>query len=348
MLAPQSTMTEQKAFPMDLLDTESAIFYIKQNFQDKLANALKLQRVSAPLYLDSASGMQDNLNGHENPVSFTIRDMHNRRFEIVHSLAKWKRYALYRYRIPLGQGIYTDMNALRPDEDTLDSGIHSVYVDQWDWEKHIAPCERTLFCLRNQVTSIYECIREMEADLKRRLGIPPCLPPVISFVHSEALAREMPHASPKERENEICRRLGAVFLIGIGAKLPDGQRHDGRAPDYDDWTSPTGPDTRGLNGDILVWNPVTAAAFELSSMGIRVNAESLQRQLEMSSCTERLQSPWHQLLIEGKLPQSIGGGIGQSRLCMFLLRKRHIGEVQSSVWPDWVIESCLSRGIELL
>jgi len=348
MYKTSSFSTRQEPSDLKLLDTEAAIFYIKQSFQEKLARALTLHRVSAPLFIAADSGMQDNLNGKEKPVSFSIKGMNNQHFEIVHSLAKWKRYALYRYHITLDQGIYTDMNALRPDEESLVSGIHSVYVDQWDWEKHISPSARTLYTLRQAVNSIYKCLKDMEEDLLKTYQIPPILPSSITFIHSEELAMEMPELSPKERENKICQRHGAVFIIGIGGELPDGHIHDGRAPDYDDWTTPTGPDTKGLNGDILVWNPVIDSAFELSSMGIRVNADSLRLQTEISGCTERLQTPWHQLLLSGKLPESIGGGIGQSRLCMFLLRKRHIGEVQSSVWPEWVTESCLSRGIELL
>jgi aspartate--ammonia ligase len=334
--------------PLNLLETETAIFFIKQAFQKKLARALRLHRVSAPLFVSRDSGMQDTLSGNEKPVAFAVKGMNNQLFEIVHSLAKWKRYALYRYRIPEDEGLYTDMNALRPDEESLTTGIHSVYVDQWDWERHIGAPARTLFTLRQAVEAIYDCLREMELEIETQFAIPACLPESITFVHSENLAANMPDKTPRERENEICRRHGAVFLIGIGGLLPDGGRHDGRAPDYDDWSTPTGPDTRGLNGDILVWNPVSQSAFELSSMGIRVNADGLRHQTALSGCTDRLQTPWHQLLLDGKLPESIGGGIGQSRLCMFLLRKRHIGEVQSSIWPDWVTESCLSRGIELL
>ncbi len=333
---------------LNLLETETAIHFIKRQFQDKLSRALNLRRVSAPLFVSRDSGMQDNLNGHEHPVSFTAKGMNNQCFEIVHSLAKWKRYALYRYRIPVGEGLYTDMNALRPDEESLTTGIHSIYVDQWDWEKSMCSAERTLYTLRRTVDAIYSCLLEMEEDVSRTYCIPAVLPREIRFIHSEELALEWPKLSPKEREHEACRHHKAVFLIGIGGELPDGRRHDGRAPDYDDWSTPTGPDTRGLNGDILVWNPVTENAFELSSMGIRVDAVSLRRQIALSGCPERLQSPWHQLLLSGKLPDSIGGGIGQSRLCMFFLRKRHIGEVQSSIWPDWVTESCLARGIELL
>lgn len=333
---------------LNLLETEEAIFFIKQTFQKHLAWELDLSRVSAPLFLEQNSGMQDNLNGKERPVSFEIPSVENNRFEIVHSLAKWKRYALAKYKIPTGQGLYTDMNAIRPDEENLETDIHSVYVDQWDWEKAITPDQRNLETLFKTVNSIYKALKITESEIESRYGIDPILPDSIAFIHAGKLAEQYRHLTPKERENRVCQEYKAVFLIGIGGLLADGKPHDGRAPDYDDWTTPNSEGTLGLNGDILVWNPVLNRAFELSSMGIRVDKETLLRQLHLCGCTGRCQLSWHQMLLSGALPQSIGGGIGQSRLCMFLLRKKHIGEVQVSSWPGAVISACQVRGISLL
>ncbi len=344
----QSSGNKRKTNGLNLLETEEAIYHIKQNFQRNLADALSLYRVSSPLFVASDSGMQDNLNGKERPVAFNVAAIGMDTYEVVHSLAKWKRYALARYRVPTGKGVYTDMNAIRPDEETLSSRIHSVYVDQWDWEKNMTPGNRNLGYLKDTVKEIYKVLLNMETEICSRYEMEPVLPAEIRFVHTEDLALAYPSMTPKEREHMVCREWGAVFLIGIGGPLPNGSIHDGRAPDYDDWSSPTDPLHNGLNGDILVWNPVLNQSLELSSMGIRVDKATLIRQLKIRDCTDRLRFPWHQMLLSNELPQSIGGGIGQSRLCMFLLRKSHIGEVQSGVWPKDVIKSCKSEGLHLL
>ena len=333
---------------MDLITTERAIMLIKQTFQKELAAALGLTRVSAPLYVDAASGIQDNLNGIERPVAFEVAQTPGRRFEIVHSLAKWKRYALADYGFRPGTGLYTDMNALRPDEADLGTGLHSVYVDQWDWERVIEPADRGLDTLEATVRAIWRAVKETEAIVAREHGVSAGLADDIQFVHTEELLERWPDLSHGERESRICRELGAVFLIGIGGALADGKPHDGRAPDYDDWSTETGPGRAGLNGDILVWNSVLERGFELSSMGIRVDAEAMTRQLKIRGCQDRGELPWHQMLLSGQLPDSIGGGIGQSRLCMLLLRKRHIGEVQVSVWPPEVQQKCEAAGIRIL
>ena len=267
---------------------------------------------------------------------------------MVQSLAKWKRYALFRYGVPAGRGIYCDMNALRPDEGDLASAIHSVHVDQWDWELAIRREDRTLATLQHTVTRIYAAMRRTERAVCRRFGMTPVLPRRITFVHSEDLCRQHPHLTPRQREDLACRLHQAVFLVGIGSPLPDGGVHDGRAPDYDDWSTPTDDGRHGLNGDILVWSPVLQRALELSSMGVRVDAEALVRQCTARGCPDRLNLPWHRLLLDGRLPYSVGGGIGQSRLCMFLLRRRHIGEVQASLWPDHVLDRCRREQIHLL
>lgn len=333
---------------LDVFETERAIVLIKRFFEDSLAEALNLKRVSAPLFLDSTSGMQDNLNGVERPIAFTVPGITGSRFEIVHSLAKWKRHALARYRVPIGTGIYTDMNALRPDEETLHTGIHSVYVDQWDWERAMMHEERGLDYLMDTVRRIYDVIRRTDEMLCQEFGFTPFLPETITFIHTEELLERYPDLSPKQREDRICREYGAVFVIGIGGELADGTIHDGRAPDYDDWHTATSAGRRGLNGDIMVFNPALDRGFELSSMGIRIDAATLIAQLEIRGCIERADLPWHKSLIAGELPQSIGGGIGQSRLCMLLLGKRHIGEVQVGLWPEEVTQSCERAGISLL
>lgn len=331
---------------LDVKETEKAINMVKDFFQLNLAEALNLRRVTAPLFVKAGTGINDDLNGVERPISFNIKNMSNTEAEIVQSLAKWKRLTLASLKISLGEGIYTDMNAIRPDE-ILDN-LHSLYVDQWDWERVISKEERNLEFLKCIVKKIYRVMKKTEYFIyKHYPKIKPVLPEKILFVHSEELEKRYPELTPIERENAICNEYGAVFIIGIGASLKNGEPHDGRAPDYDDWTTPTekGP---GLNGDIIVWYPVLEKAFEISSMGIRVDQHVLDSQLEMTGTTERKELFFHQKLLKGELPLSIGGGIGQSRLCMFFLKKAHIGEVQVSIWPDEMIEECQKNNTFLL
>ncbi|MDE6856043.1 MAG: aspartate--ammonia ligase, partial [Muribaculaceae bacterium] len=286
-------------------------------------------------------------NGVEHPVIVPIAALDGRRAEVVHSLAKWKRMKLGAYDIAPGYGLYTDMNAIRTFED-LDN-LHSLYVDQWDWEKTIREEDRTLDYLKDTVRKIYSALKAVEADIYERFPhITPWLPEEVTFIHSQQLLDLYPDLTSKERENEAARRYGAVFIIGIGAPLSDGEPHDGRAPDYDDWISPNSDGYQGLNGDLILWNPVLESGFELSSMGIRVSPESLRRQLRERGCEERMAYDFHKSLLEGRLPCSIGGGIGQSRLCMYLLQKAHIGEVQASIWPEEQIRACAAAGIRLL
>ncbi|MBN2021652.1 MAG: aspartate--ammonia ligase [Pirellulales bacterium] len=340
-------------FPKDyrpLLSTrevETAIKDIKDFFERNLAAALNLQRVSAPLFVRGGAGVNDDLNGVEQPVRFQVKEDGYAPVEIVQSLAKWKRLALKRYGYQVGEGLYTDMNAVRPDE-TLDS-IHSIYVDQWDWEKIIAPDERNRAALEAAVRDIYNVICRTEFHLASEYScIRPILPEHIAFLTAEELCRRWPDVDPRERENRACREHRAVFILGIGANLPDGKPHDGRAPDYDDWTTPRPDGGLGLNGDILLWNPVLGRAFEISSMGIRVDPAALLRQLKIRGLESRLDLPFHRMLAAGELPQSMGGGIGQSRLCMFFLRTAHIGEVSVGIWPDAMQDACAQAGILLL
>lgn len=327
--------------------TEKAIKALKDMFQANLSAQLALLRVTAPMVVLSGTGMNDDLNGVENPVSFEVKGVGGSRAEVVHSLAKWKRMKLSRMNTPVGRGIYTDMNALRPEED-LDN-IHSIYVDQWDWEKVIDRSQRNVAFLKSMVRRIYEAIKVTENKLYVEFPqIEPMLPEEIFFIHSEELLQMYPDLTPKERENEITRKHKAVFIIGIGAPLSDGKPHDGRAADYDDWSTPGEDGLHGLNGDLLLWNPVLDMAFEISSMGIRVDASALERQLAMRGEEHKSSLLYHRMLLEGKLPYTIGGGIGQSRLCMFLLRKAHIGEIQSSIWPDGMRLRCHQAGIELV
>jgi aspartate--ammonia ligase len=331
---------------LDLRQTERAIRVIKEFFQINLARSLNLSRVSAPLFVMGGTGINDDLNGIERPISFRVKAIRGSRAEIVQSLAKWKRMALADYGFRSGEGLYTDMNAIRPDE-TLDN-IHSVYVDQWDWERVMRDGERNLAFLRRIVEEIYGVIRRTERHVSQKYpAIKPFLPPRIQFIHSEELERRWPDLDPRERESRICRETGAVFIIGIGAPLANGRPHDGRAPDYDDWSSPT-ENGKGLNGDIFVWNPLLGRAFELSSMGIRVSPEVLIRQLGLTGCRKRARLLFHKRLLAGELPQTIGGGIGQSRLCMLFLHKVHIGEVQSSVWPQEMRKALKRENIVLL
>ena len=333
---------------MDVVETERSIKFVKDRFERDLARRLNLHRITAPLFVRSDSGINDNLNGIERPVEFRVGADGDRLCQIVQSLAKWKRLALWEYHFKVGEGIYTDMNALRPDEAELDN-LHSIYVDQWDWERVIRPEDRTLDYLQGVVRSIYAALKDTEAEVAGEFpSLEPFLPDEIAFVHTEELAARWPDLLPRDREAEACKEHGAVFVIGIGGELPGGGIHDGRAPDYDDWITPTGPNTRGLNGDIFVWYPLLGVPFELSSMGIRVNAETMVQQLEIRGCPERAELPWHKLLLDGSLPQTIGGGIGQSRLSMLLLQRAHVGEVQVSIWPQDVRDTCRKAGIPLL
>ena len=327
--------------------TEVAIKMIKEEFQRRLADELNLRRVTAPLFVLSGTGLNDDLNGVEHPVSFNISCIGGRKAEVVHSLAKWKRMKLGAYGIDAGYGLYTDMNAIRADED-LDN-MHSLYVDQWDWERTIKEEDRTLEFLKATVEKIYEALRQTEATVYKYFPhITPRLPEKITFIHTEELLQQYPGMTASERESAAAKKYGAIFLIGIGAPLSDGKPHDGRAPDYDDWSTPNSDGYVGLNGDLILYDSVLDRAFELSSMGIRVSPESLKRQLEIRGCTERSELSFHKALLAGELPYSIGGGIGQSRLCMFLLQKAHIGEVQASIWPEEQVEACAAAGIELL
>ena len=327
--------------------TEIAIKQIKEEFQTALAEALKLRRVTAPLFVEAGTGINDDLNGTEHAVGFTIDAMDGRRAEVVHSLAKWKRAKLAAYDIAPGFGIYTDMNAIRTFED-LDN-LHSLYVDQWDWEKTIAEADRNLDYLKKTVREIYGAIKRIEDIIfKIYPHITPTLPDEITFIHSQELLDRYPDLTPRQREAEAAKKYGAVFIIGIGDQLSDGEPHDGRAPDYDDWSTPNADGYNGLNGDIILWNRVLGIPFEISSMGIRVSPESLARQLKIRGCEERAQLAFHRALLAGEYPSSIGGGIGQSRLCMFILQKAHIGEVQASIWPHDQIELCHQAGIDLL
>ena len=328
-------------------ETEHAIVAIKDFFQLALSTELNLSRVTAPLFVGQGTGINDDLNGIERPVSFPVKALNDSKMEIVQSLAKWKRLKITDMGLEPGFGIYTDMNALRPDED-LDP-IHSIYVDQWDWEMAIDEKDRTVFYLHDIVKKVYRCIQRCEFFLYDRYPkLKPILPKEIKILYADDLAKKYPNLSAKERENKAAKEYGAVFITGIGGQMNDGTIHDGRAPDYDDWITESGDGHRGLNGDILVWNPVLDMALELSSMGIRVSPESLKLQLEERNMTERSKLSFHSKLLAGELTQTLGGGIGQSRLCMFLLRKAHIGETQVSVWTDEIIEDCKNRGINLL
>ncbi len=323
---------------LGIRETEVAIKYVKDYFERELANQLNLTRVSAPLFVAPETGINDTLNGVERPVSFGVREQDERRMEIVHSLAKWKRLALKRYGFHHGEGLYTDMNAIRRDEDT--DNLHSIFVDQWDWEKIISEEERNIHTLKNIVRRVYDALRYTEKFISEKYGyITPILPDEIYFMTAQELLDMYPDLPVKERENRIARDKGAVFLMQIGGNLSNGEPHDGRAPDYDDWS---------LNGDILVYYPVLDIALELSSMGIRVDEDSLMSQLRIRGCEERVELPFHKSLLNGELPYTVGGGIGQSRICMFFLRKAHVGEVQASVWPEETVAACEAAGIHLL
>lgn len=323
---------------IDLMESQRAIKKIKDFFQQELAYGLQLRRVSAPLFVDPKTGLNDNLNGTERRVTFTLKDIDELEVEVVQSLAKWKRMALGKYGIEPGHGIYTDMNAIRRDED-LDN-LHSIYVDQWDWEKVITKEQRSEEYLRETVTTIYNAIKNL-GDYVNRLyrNIQTEIPNEIFFVTTQELEDMYPKLTPKEREDAVTKEHGAVFIMKIGGRLASGQKHDGRSPDYDDWE---------LNGDIILWNEVLDRAFEISSMGIRVDAEAMRKQLEEAGCPERAELTFQKAILNDELPYTIGGGIGQSRLCMFFLRKAHIGEVQASVWPQEMIDTCAEHKIYLL
>ena len=324
--------------PLTIRETEVAIKEVKDHFERALAKSLHLTRVSAPLFVRPESGLNDNLNGVERPVAFGIKEQEDREVEIVHSLAKWKRYALKRYGFHSGEGLYTDMSAIRRDEDT--DNIHSIYVDQWDWEKVISKEERNMETLEYTVGKVYSALKETEAYMARRYNyIEEFLPDEISFITSQELETMYPDKTPKEREYKIVKEKGAVFLMQVGKTLTNGERHDGRAPDYDDWE---------LNGDILVYYPVLDIALELSSMGIRVDEDALDRQLTIAGCDDRRELPFQKAIFNKELPYTIGGGIGQSRICMFFLRKAHIGEVHASLWPEEVMKEAAAKGVQLL
>ena len=322
---------------MNVLETQVAIKIAREEFEKRLARNLNLLRVSAPLFVRPESGLNDNLNGVERPVQFDVKDIHAD-VQVVQSLAKWKRLALKRYGIQPGQGLYTDMNAIRRDEE-LDN-LHSVYVDQWDWEKVIHREDRTFQTLHDTVEGVVDALKETQRILCREYSaLTPFLDREVTYLTAQELEDRWPQLTPKQREDAAAKEYGLIFISQIGGKLRSGKPHDGRAPDYDDWE---------LNGDILVWYPVLDRAVELSSMGIRVSPESLARQLELAGCPERAQLEFHRALLAGELPYTIGGGIGQSRVCMVLLEKAHVGEVQVSVWPQEMISTCDANGIHLL
>ena len=328
-------------------ETEHAIVAIKNFFQTSLSTELNLTRVTAPLFVPSGLGINDDLNGVEKPVSFAVKEMGGQRMEIVQSLAKWKRLKVTEMGCKPGFGIYTDMNAIRPDE-SLDA-IHSLYVDQWDWELCIDEKDRNVFFLLDIVKKVYRSLKRTEFYIFDHYSkLSPILPEEIKLIYSDDLQREYPKLTPKERENAAAKKYGAVFIVGIGGKLPDGSVHDGRAPDYDDWITESGDGHVGLNGDLILWNNVLGTAFELSSMGIRVSPESLRAQLKERGMEGRSELDFHKRLLNGELSFTLGGGIGQSRLCMFLLRKAHIGETQVSAWPESIRQECKAAGIPLL
>ena len=332
---------------LDKYATEQGIKMIKDFFQQNLATGLRLHRVTGPLFVLRGLGINDDLSGTERPVTFPIKDLGDARAEVVHSLAKWKRLTLAEHGIEPGYGIYTDMNAIRADEEL--GNLHSLYVDQWDWERVIVAEERTLDFLRATVERIYAALQRTEFLVCERFPQrKPCLPESVHFIHAEELRRRYPDLTPKEREDRIAREYGAVFIVGIGCPLGDGKPHDLRAPDYDDYSTIASNGLPGLNGDLLVWYDVLGRAVELSSMGIRVDREALVRQLKESGKEERLNLYFHRRLMEGSLPLSVGGGIGQSRLCMIYLRKAHIGEIQASIWPDDMRRECAEMHIELI
>lgn len=333
--------------PLDMRRTEQGIKQIKEFFQANLSTELRLRRVTAPLFVLQGLGINDDLNGVERAVTFPVKDLGDVKAEVVHSLAKWKRLTLAEYDIEPGYGVYTDMNAIRADEE-LDN-LHSLYVDQWDWEAVITPQQRTVAYLKDIVGRIYSAVRRTEyLTCETYPELKPFLPDSIHFIHSDELREMYPALTPHEREDEICRKYGAVFIIGIGGRMSDGKKHDGRAPDYDDWSTVGENGKPGLNGDILIWYPVLGRSIELSSMGIRVDREALLRQLAVEGKEDRAGLYFHKKLLAGELPLSIGGGIGQSHLCMVLLHKAHIGEIQASIWPEDMRRECRRMGMNLI
>ena len=335
-------------FPIiDLKQTELGIKSIKDFFQSNLSSELRLRRVTAPLFVEKGTGINDDLTGVERAVQFPIKDMDNISAEIVHSLAKWKRLTLAEYKIEKGYGIYTDMNAIRADEEL--GNMHSLYVDQWDWELVVDDSERTVGFLKEIVTRIYDAMLRTEFMVYELFpAIKPILPKNITFIHAEELLQKYPTLTPKEREDAVCKEFGAVFIIGIGANLSNGEPHDLRSPDYDDWTTVNEENSVGLNGDLLLWNSVLDCSMELSSMGIRVDKAALLKQLDLKNANDKLSLYFHSKLVNDELPLSIGGGIGQSRLCMFYLRKAHIGEIQSSIWPKEMRVTARKNNIHLI
>lgn len=330
-----------------LLLREQAISFIKDEFSKGLQQQLNIIPVSGPLVVLDGTGINDDLNSIERPVKFPIKSLNDKNAVVVHSLAKWKRIRLKELEIEPGEGIITDMRALRPDEDY--SPIHSIYVDQWDWEKVIVPQDRQLAYLFQTVEAIYKVIKQTEQRVEAKYPqLRAILPEQITFISSEDLLLKYPTFTPKERENAICKEFGAVFIYGIGGELSNGELHDARAADYDDWSTENSKGFKGLNGDILVWNPILESAFELSSMGIRVDKKALIKQLEIRNSTDRKNLLFHSMLLDDQLTESIGGGIGQSRLCMFMLKSRHIGEVQASIWDGKIKEKLKEESIELL
>lgn len=330
-----------------ILKREQAITFVKETFATKLKHALNLIPISSPIVVLDGTGINDDLNGIERPVSFPIKSLQDQRAVVVHSLAKWKRIRLKELELEPEEGILTDMRALRPDEDY--SPIHSIYVDQWDWEKCILPKDRSLAYLKQTVEKIYQVIYETEQAVAAQYPhITAVLPSDIHFISAEELLQKYPSSTGKERENAIAKEYGAVFIYGIGGSLTNGEPHDGRAADYDDWSTGNERGYHGLNGDILVWNPILNTAFELSSMGIRVDKKALLTQLEIRNSLDRQKLTFHQMLLNDQLPESIGGGIGQSRICMFMLKLQHIGEVQVSIWDQLKKAELFDKGVELL
>lgn len=343
----QLIIPENYASPLDLKETEKAIKFVKDFFQENLSAELRLRRVTAPLFVMQGTGINDDLNGTERAVSFPVKEFNDKKAEVVHSLAKWKRMMLAKYEIETNYGLYTDMNAIRADEEL--TNLHSLYVDQWDWERVITKENRNLDFLKTIVRKIYNVMLRTEFIVYENYpALKPQLPEEITFLHAADLEKEFPQLSPFERENKMAEKYGAIFLMGIGGKLPSGQRHDGRAPDYDDWSTKNSDGKIGLNGDIILWNPILKRSFEVSSMGIRVDKDVLLKQLKEVGQEKRSTLQWHQMLLNDEMPLSIGGGIGQSRICMYFLQKAHIGEIQASIWPDKMISECKNNGIVLV